>query len=349
MHSNVGRDVTGSGLFAMTGCLLAIACSGPPDVVASSTGDFDPSNPPQPLSLSGSILLSDPAVIRVGQRVWLYATGPGIIVKSSTDLHTWQDEEPVFSQNPSWIANLVPNATDLWSPYVAFFGGKYHLYYAASTFGSAQSCIGHATADSIGQGSEFVDQGSVICSDVNGAVENFNAIDPSLYFDVETQPWLVFGSYDSGIKLIALNADGGRLDTQMTTLATRSSDNPAIQAPFLMKRTEYYYLFVSFDHCCNGVNSDHNIRVGRATNLLGPYMDRDGKPMITDTSQPGGGTLVLESDNRWKGPGSNSVFTDGAKRYNAYHAYDADSNGQATLRIAELVFGNDGWPVSGGP
>jgi arabinan endo-1,5-alpha-L-arabinosidase len=349
MRGDVCRDAKCKGAIALGVCILAIACNGPPDVVASSKGDFDPNNPPQALTLSGSILINDPAVIRVGQRVWLYATGPGIVVKSSVDLQSWQDEKQVFQQNPSWIADLVPNATDLWSPYVAFFGGKYHLYYAASTFGSAQSCIGHATADSIGQGSGFVDQGSVICSDVNGAVENFNAIDPSLYFDVENQPWLVFGSYDSGIKIIALNPDGGRLDTQMTALATRSSDNPAIQAPYLMKRGDYYYLFVSFDRCCNGVNSDHNIRVGRATNLLGPYVDRDGNSMIADTAQPGGGTLVLAGDNRWKGPGSNVIFTDAAKRYNVFHAYDANANGQATLRIAELAFDNEGWPVSGGP
>lgn len=63
----------------------------------------------------------------------------------------------------------------------------------------------------------------------------------------------------------------------------------------------------------------------------------------------GGGTVVLASDNRWKGPGSNMVLTDGNSRYNVYHAYDANSNGQATLRIAELAFDNTGWPVSAGP
>ncbi len=328
---------------------LVSACSGPADLVASSYGDFDPNYPPQALSLSGSILLNDPMAFQVGQRVWLYSTGPGIEARSSADLHLWQDENPIFDQNPSWIANLVPNATDLWSPSVAFFGSQYHLYYAASTYGSDQSCIGHATAASVGQGSPFVDQGSVICSNVSGAVDNFNAIDPSIYFDNESQPWMVFGSYDSGIKLIALAADGSRLDSQMTSVAARSSDNPAIQAPFLMKWRDYYYLFVSFDHCCEGVDSDHSIRVGRATNLLGPYVDRDGFNMVFDSSQPGGGTLVLAGDSRWKGPGSNMVFTDAGKRYNVYHAYDADSNGQATLRIAELDFDNDGWPVSGGP
>jgi arabinan endo-1,5-alpha-L-arabinosidase len=84
--------------------------------------------------------------------------------------------------------------------------------------------------------------------------------------------------------------------------------------------------------------------VGRANSILGPYLDRDGADMLN-----GGGTLVLTGDSRWKGPGSNMVFSDAGKRYNVYHAYDANSNGQSTLRIAELVFDNDAWPVSAGP
>jgi arabinan endo-1,5-alpha-L-arabinosidase len=312
--------------------------------VAASYGDFDPNNPPKVLTLSGSTQAGDPSAIRAGARVWLYSTGLGIAVKSSADLQLWQDQDPVFAQNPGWIANVLPAVTDLWAPSIAFFGGLFHLYYAASTYASAQSCIGHATTASIGSGSPFVDQGSIICSNITNVVENFNAIDPSVFFENESTPWLVFGSYDSGIKLIALDADGSRLDAQMYSVAMRSSDNPAIQAPYLMKWQNYYYLFVSFDHCCQGVNSDHSIRVGRATNVLGPYLDRDGIDMMN-----GGGTLILAGDSRWKGPGSNTVFVDAGKRYNVYHAYDADSNGLSALRVAELSFDNDGWPVSGGP
>ena len=326
-----------------TALRVLASCAGPADLVASSPGDFDPVHPPQVLSLTGSIQLSDPAVTQVAERLWLYSTGPGIAVRSSADILAWQDEKPVFDQNPAWIADVLPAVTDLWSPSIAYFGGQFHLYYAASTYASDQSCIGHATADSIGPGEAFTDLGSLICSNVSGATDNFNAIDPSIFFEDETDPWLVFGSYDSGIKLIALDAQGNRLDSQMTSIAARSSDNPAIQAPFLMKRSGYYYLFVSFDHCCEGANSDHSIRVGRATELTGPYVDRDGVEMLN-----GGGTLVLASDSNWRGPGSNTVFMFSGKRYEAYHAYDA-SNGTATLRIAELDFDNDGWPVSGGP
>ena len=41
-----------------------------------------------------------------------------------------------------------------------------------------------------------------------------------------------------------------------------------------------FYLFVSFDQCCKGVASTYNIRVGRADRIEGPYLDKDGKPML---------------------------------------------------------------------
>jgi arabinan endo-1,5-alpha-L-arabinosidase len=63
----------------------------------------------------------------------------------------------------------------------------------------------------------------------------------------------------------------------------------------------------------------------------------------------GGGTLILEGSTRYKGPGHNAViFTEDAA-YNVYHSYDASANGQSVLRISELVFDADGWPISGGP
>jgi arabinan endo-1,5-alpha-L-arabinosidase len=63
----------------------------------------------------------------------------------------------------------------------------------------------------------------------------------------------------------------------------------------------------------------------------------------------GGGTLLVEGDSRWRGPGHNAVIFRGTSAYNFYHSYDANSNGRVTLRISELVWDQDGWPISGGP
>jgi arabinan endo-1,5-alpha-L-arabinosidase len=321
--------------------LVVCACQGSADTVAASYGDYDPERRPVVFPLQGDIALNDPTLFHWRDTYWVFSTGAGIAVHSSTDLVTFQLQTQVFEQNPPWIGQLLPQVTDLWSPDVHTFGGLIHLYYAASTFGSNHSCIGHAITTAIGE--PFVDQGPLICTNVNGTTDDYNAIDPAVFMNAPDDPWLVLGSYESGIKLIGLDRNGNRRDTQMYPVAARPPDNPAIQASYLYRWRDYFYLFVSFDACCAGVNSTHNLRVGRSTQLLGPYLDRDGQPMLE-----GGGTLVLAGDSRFKGPGSNMIFDGDGQRLNVYHAYDSNRNGTAVLRIASLFFDNDGWPVTTG-
>jgi arabinan endo-1,5-alpha-L-arabinosidase len=63
----------------------------------------------------------------------------------------------------------------------------------------------------------------------------------------------------------------------------------------------------------------------------------------------GGGSLVLEGNARYRGPGHNAVVFHDGLAYDVHHAYDADNNGAAVLRISELAWDADGWPISGGP
>ncbi len=63
----------------------------------------------------------------------------------------------------------------------------------------------------------------------------------------------------------------------------------------------------------------------------------------------GGGTLIVEGDgNQWAAAGHSDVLFDGNEVYHLYHAY-AQSNGAASLRIAELMFDAEGWPVPHAP
>jgi arabinan endo-1,5-alpha-L-arabinosidase len=100
---------------------------------------------------------------------------------------------------------------------------------------------------------------------------------------------------------------------------------------------------VSFDKCCDGAKSTYRTMVGRSKSVTGPYVDKSGKSMMS-----GGGTQVVAGDGRWKGPGHNAVFSDKGKWYNVYHAYAA-SNGAAELRITEMAFDGDGWPIPHAP
>lgn len=294
------------------------------------------------IELFGDIQVHDPSIIDGGTEYFLFSTGTGIPIKTSPDLSVWQAAGRVFEALPSWIRDLLPDATDLWAPDISRFGGVYHLYYAASTFGSGRSCIGHATKEDLSSSDAWVDEGEVICSNVEGAVD-WDAIDPSSLLDATGRRWLVFGSFGSGIKAIRLDEQGARLGDELHALAARPVEE-AIQAPFVLYREPYYYLFATFGTCCRGVDSTSRIMMGRAEQVEGPYFDREGVPLLE-----GGGSLLLAGDERWRAVGANTFFAADGKTYNAYHAYDANAAGLPVLRISEVEWSGDGWLSSAGP
>ncbi len=299
------------------------------------------------LEVSGSIRQArDPVIIEQEGRFYLFTTGPGIPIRCSDDLLHWDGCGLVSIGLPSWARELVPGATAIWAPDVSYFADRYHVYYSVSTFGSNVSAIGLFTSPTLDRDDPdyaWTDHGPVIASTGR---ENWNAIDPNLLLTPDGDAWLVFGSFWSGIKAFRIDPTTGKAANEPPTLidlASRHEPPRAIEAPFVVFRDGFYYLFVSFDHCCRGVDSDYNVRVGRATDPTGPYLDRDGTPMLE-----GGGTLLVGPSERWPGSGHNAVFHADGVDYLAYHGYDADFGGSATLRIEVLAWDDDGWPIATG-
>jgi arabinan endo-1,5-alpha-L-arabinosidase len=283
----------------------------------------------------------DPTMIEAEGKYYIFSTGQGLQIRCSDDLITWDLCSAVYFRRPKWIKEEVPAVGDLWAPDISFYNGKYQVYYSASSFGDNQSAIGLATNTTLDINSpdyEWQDEGMVIRSE-HGF--DWNAIDPNFVLDKDGEPWLVFGSYWSGIKLIRLDPATGLRSSQDTTLyALASRVSPgAVEAPFIIYRAPYYYLFVSFDQCCRGVDSTYNTRVGRSETVTGPYEDKEGIPMLS-----GGGTLLRESSERWKGPGHSAIFTEDGQDYLVYHAYDAENVGRPTLRLEPILW-QDGWPT----
>jgi len=311
----------------------------------------------------------DPTILKQGDTYYVYSTGPGIEIRRSKDLVNWELIGTALPDStPAWAQQEVPGTMIPWAPELAFFNGKYYLYYALSTFGSQRSVIGlltNATLDPTDPAYQWEDQGKILES-IPGQ-STFNAIDGSVVLDEAGEPWFTWGSFWGGIKMRKLDAATGKLsltDTTLYSLATRKGNDPnthsgradysqSIEGPYIVRHGDYYYLFVSWDACCLGAKSTYNVRVGRSPNVTGPYFDRDGVDMLQ-----GGGTLVLAGYDQIAGPGHASILLDGDRSYIVHHYVNIKEGPSdpgaplaipRSLHVRPLYWAYGGWPIAGDP
>ena len=77
----------------------------------------------------------------------------------------------------------------------------------------------------------------------------------STFIPVGDAWYLSFGSFWSGIKLVQLDPSTGMIsNATLTSLAKRTADGGAEEASVVYQHGDNFYLFVSWDHCCNGLS-----------------------------------------------------------------------------------------------
>lgn len=288
-----------------------------------------------PGHVTGDIGAHDPTMTKSPSGTYIVATtADNIALKTSTDRINWRNAGSAFPGGAPWTRAYTGGSANLWAPDISYYNGQYYLYYSASSFGSRRSAIFLATSTTGASGS-WQDIGLIIESSNSN---DYNAIDPNLIVDAQGRWWLSFGSFWSGIKMIQLDpSTGKRTGNSIISLASRPDAGGALEAPYIVRRGNYYYLWVSFDRCCNGAASTYRIMVGRSTSVTGPYVDRSGRQMMQ-----GGGTQILASHGSIHGPGHQAVFADRDSDVLVYHYY-AD-NGASLLGINNIRY-EDGWPV----
>ncbi len=310
-------------------------------------------------------MVHDPVMAYEDSTYYLYATGMGVQQLTSKDRKTWTySPTPVMTVMPGWTTDSVPGfGNHVWAPDIIRWHGRWWMAYSCSTFGKNGSAIGLLSSRSL-RANMWKDEGCIVTSherkrgeDGQMKGDNWNAIDPNFVIDDATDtPWLVWGSFWDGIQL-------ARLDSTMhiasgeepRTIARRydpnykpAEPNPtsrfagtnAIEAPFIFKHGEFYYLFVSWDYCCRGAKSNYRVAVGRSKTVEGPYLDRNGK----DMSQ-GGGTLFLEGDKKeWEAAGHCAAYTFEGQDIFICHGYSVTHNGAALLIQRPIHWTAEGWP-----
>lgn len=333
------RPLIASALFLAAAMVSGSVMAGPADhgpINSIMSGDIVPTH--------------DPVLVK--EKGTYYVFGTGLTQKTSPDLVHWTAQPAPFSGLPHWATVAIPGAKDMWAPDLSFFNGRWHLYYAVSTFGSNRSAIGLATSPTLdpkAPGYGWRDDGLVVMSRHG---DDYNAIDPNHVIDRAGHHWLALGSFWGGLKLFELNPTTGKLlnnDEKPIGIARRlapAGGPAAIEAPFIVPHGAYYYLFASYDYCCKGVNSTYYTVVGRSSDIRGPYIGRDGSSMMN-----GEGSIILRADleerERFRGPGhSGFLHDDDGRDYIVYHAYDRTNHGAPTLRISPIRWDGEGWPVA---
>lgn len=305
---------------------------------------------------AGSEDVHDPTLIHFGERYFLFHTWREFgMVRSSDDLISWKIEGTLYPEAPDWVKARYDH-NSAWAPDVVVLGTKLRVYYCCSNFGTNNSVIGLAECDRFNPYAPlegWCDKGLVLESKIG---EPFNAIDPEVVVDKDDRHWMVFGSYWGGIYVVELDRSTGFLkepaNPNLICLAKNTAEpgNP-IEGAAVCLHDGWYYLFVSYGLAAQGVRSTYRLMVGRSREVTGPYVDRDGKPMVE-----GGHTAVLASSPPMFAPGHCDVtqLPDG-RWVLPMHFYDSrrhwhhDVWGRPTLQILEVLWDDDGWPLPGLP
>jgi arabinan endo-1,5-alpha-L-arabinosidase len=216
------------------------------------------------------------------------------------------------------------------------------MYYSAEPDAARGKCLAVATADD--PAGPFTDSGApLVCG------QGIEHIDPMAFDDPRTGKRLLYwGSGRLPIKAQEMAEDRLRFLPGSSPVELIEPDDAPyrslVEAPWVIRRNGFYYLFYSGDRCCVG-EPRYSVMVARAEEPLGPFENLRGRD---------GASVILERDGWWLNTGHPSVVADGAGNdWLVYHATDAAEwhyedrprrrMGVRRLMLDALQF-DDGWP-----
>ncbi|MDD2559997.1 MAG: arabinan endo-1,5-alpha-L-arabinosidase [Bacteroidales bacterium] len=349
--------------------LILISCNTtPPGVVLPYTDNYQSLASLKHYKEWGTYNVHDPACIKTEDYYYVYSTDAylgnplaeaqslgiktgNIPIRRSRDLVHWEFVGWALDSIPSEAVRHVHQnnnnrgADNIWAPYVIRYGGKYRLYFCVSAFATNVSCIGLAEADRPEGPWNY--RGIVLATNRQ---DKMNAIDPSVIIDGQQRHWLHYGSYFDGLYCVELNpgtgftlipSDQGHCTARRYNL---SKDN--VEAPEIIynPKTEYYYLFVSYDP----LMTTYNIRVGRSRQAQGPFLDYFGRDLSeTDNNVPLLSHAYRFNNNEgWAGTGHCGLVNDGEDRFYVLHQGRlSPENHQMLMHVREVFWTTEGWPV----
>ncbi|SFT14984.1 glycoside hydrolase family 43 protein [Paenibacillus sp. BC26] len=256
-------------------------------------------------------------------------------ILQSADLVHWEAKGAVFppEQIPSWATLEY-----MWAPHLTFYKGKYYVYYSTKVNdGDALKGMGIGVAIADHPLGPYKDSGGPV---VWGT--RFEKIDPFVLDDDDGKRYLYWGSdkqpiYVQQLADNGLSVIGEAKDVIQPNVQSRKMYDILVEGPWVVKRSDYYYMFFSGDYCCvdsNGKPPHYAVMVARSKSPAGPFEPNKNNP-------------IVELNENFVAPGHNAVIQDDAGTdWLLYHAFKkADTAFASRVLMLDRIDWKDGWPV----
>jgi arabinan endo-1,5-alpha-L-arabinosidase len=263
-------------------------------------------------------------------------------VARSSDLVAWEILGDALPERPAWSRSTWQCA---WAPHVVQQDGTFYMFYSAMEDGRSGMWLSVATSRT--PSGPFRDTGTPLVR-----APGYAAIDPMAFHDPARGGWFLFwgGDYqpihvqELAPDLLSLNAG---TQPQPVIEPSAAAYESVVEGPFVHFRDGWYYLFYSGDRF-GGETAHYAVMVARSRTPPGPY---EKLAMAAGRAH----SAIVEANERWEGPGHNSLVTDAAGRdWLVYHAIDRANRWNPGVRfvrrpmLIDPVDYVDGWPSVAG-
>lgn len=248
--------------------------------------------------------LADPHVFEYEGKYYLYGTSApkkGFKVFSSKDLVNWENAGFALHKKDVW------GDKGFWAPEVIHHNNKFYMFY------TVDSHIAVATSDS--------PLGPFTQPEKGPLNPDINEIDPNIFIEKDSgKAYLYFCRFNQGNIIFGAELTEDLMSVKQETITklieqteewehtdnNPNSDWPVTEAPSVIKRGEFYYLFYTANHF---KNPDYAVGYAISQNPLGPFKKSQENPVISSTE-------------KLKGTGTTSIVTaPNNESYIFYHTH----------------------------
>ncbi len=293
----------------------------------------------------------DPFVLPLADGYIAYATNPSglranVQMATSTNLVDWQPLtradgtlHDAMPRLPTWAR---PGFT--WAPEVVRIGTGYVLYFTARERASDLQCVGVArSADPRGP---FVSEAAapLVCQRAEGGT-----IDPSAFVDADGGRYLYFKSDGNNPRFLRparifvqkLSGDGLRLEGEARALLANDKhwEWRVVESPTMVRNPGGgYTLFFSANHFgweADQRLSNYAMGYARCETAMGPCVKARENPVLYSYNTHAAGCL--------SGPGHQTVFERGGRKFLVFHAWSATARCEAARDGRYMYIAPLGW------